>query len=142
MARYELTDEQWALIEDLFPSNENKEGRPWNDHRKTLNGMLWILRSGAPWRDLPERYGSWSSVHDRFTLWQQDGTFDRICERLQVRLDELDKIEWDIFCLDATNIRASRASSGARKKGIRTTLANRRIMRWGARVGVLRPKYT
>lgn len=149
MARYDLTDEEWALIEDLFPSNEGKEGRPWSDHRTTFNGILWVLRSGAPWRDVPQRYGSWSTVYDRFALSSADGTLDRICERLQMRLDELGKIDWELFCVDATNVRASRAAAGARKKGTpmlrpairpkpRRSLASRRIMRWGARVGGLR----
>ena len=145
MARYELSDEQWELIEDLFPTNEGKPGRPFNDHRTVLNGMFWILRSGAPWRDLPERYGSWSTVHDRFTRWQEDRTLDRVCERLQMRLDELGKIDWELFCLDATNVRASRAAAGARKKGTspkRQRLASRRIMRLGARVGGLRRRFT
>ena len=149
MARYELSDEQWELIEDLFPTNEGKTGRSFNDHRTVLNGMFWILRSGAPWRDLPERYGSWSTVHDRFTRWQEDGTLDRVCECLQMRLDELGQIDWDLFCVDATNLRASRAAAGARKRGTpaaptrrRRSLASRRIMRWGARVGVLRRRST
>ena len=78
--------------------------RPWNDHRDTFSGILRILRSGAPWRDLPERYGSWSTVYDRFSRWQEDGTLDRICEGLQMRLDELGKIDWELFCVGATNV--------------------------------------
>ena len=61
MARYELSDGHWNLIKGLFPK-QGRGGR-WNDHRTMLNGMLWILRSGAPWRDLPERYGKWKSVY-------------------------------------------------------------------------------
>ena len=57
MRRYELTDEQWEKIEDLFLSNEGRRGAPWNDHHQTLNGMFWILCSGAPWRDLPRHVG-------------------------------------------------------------------------------------
>ena len=86
MARYELTDEQWNLLKGLFP--RQKRGGKWNDHRTTLNGMLWILRSGAPWRDLPDRYGKWKSVYHRFNRWRREGLFDRILKALQIRLDK------------------------------------------------------
>jgi len=81
-----------------------------------LNGMLWILRSGAPWRDLPERYGNFKSVNARFNRWRSDGTFDRILKSLQIRLDKQGKIDWDLWLVDGTSIRASRAAAGARKK--------------------------
>ena len=71
MARYELTDDEWNLLKGLFP--KQKRGGKWNDHRTTLNGMLWILRSGAPWRDMPERYGKWKSVYHRFNRWRREG---------------------------------------------------------------------
>jgi transposase len=63
--RYELTDEQYERIEYLLPEVEAR-GCPYNDHRKVINGIFWILRSGAPWRDVPERYGNWKTVYDRF----------------------------------------------------------------------------
>lgn len=65
MRRYELTDEQWELIRDLLPSNNGQRGRQWKDHRTILNPIFWLLRAGAPWRDLPERYGPWQTVYDR-----------------------------------------------------------------------------
>ena len=71
--RHELSDEQWEQIEALFPAGGGP-GRPWHEHRKYVNGMFWILRTGAPWRDLPERYGKWRSVHARFDRWRKDGT--------------------------------------------------------------------
>ena len=86
MGRYELTDEQYELIGDLLPRN-GKRGGQWNEHRTTLNGMFWILHSGAQWREMPERYGRWQSVYDRFNRWRKDGTVDRILRRLQMRLD-------------------------------------------------------
>ena len=76
MRRYELSDEQWELIHDLFPVNTKQRGCPWKDHRTILNGLFWLLRSGAPWRDLPERYGPWQTVYDRFRRWQGAGLFD------------------------------------------------------------------
>ncbi len=130
MARYELTDEQWALLKGLFPK-QGRGGR-WLDHRTMLNGMLWILRSGAPWRDLPERYGKWQSVNHRFNRWRRDGTFARVLKALQIRLDRQGKIDWDLWLVDGTNVRASRAAAGARKKTTRATGSNPPTTAWAA----------
>ena len=89
---YELTGEQFALIEDLLPAN-GKPGGQWNDHLTTLNGILWALHTGAQWRELPERYGKWKSDHYRLSRWRADGTFDHILERLHMRLDEQGRID-------------------------------------------------
>lgn len=70
MGRDELTDEQWQKIEKMFPANKGKRGGQWQNHRQVVNGMFWILCSGAPWRDLPERYGSWKTVYDRFRRYR------------------------------------------------------------------------
>ena len=75
MRRYELTDEQWELIKDFFPPLVTN-GRPWRDHRTMVNAMLWILNTGSPWHDLPERYGPWQTAYNRFNRWRKDGTFD------------------------------------------------------------------
>lgn len=139
MHRHELTDAQWALIEPLLPKNEPKPGHPWNDHRPLVNGIFWILRTGAPWRDLPERYGPWQTVYDRFNRWSKDGTFDRILEALQVRLDEQGRIDWDLWCIDGSNIRASKAAAGAGKKGGPTSPPT---TRWVARAADSAPNFT
>jgi transposase len=81
-----------------------------------LDGIFWTLRTGAAWRDLPERYGPFQTVHGWFSQWSRDGTFDRILSRLQMRLDSEGKIDWDLFCIDGSSVRASRAAAGARKK--------------------------
>jgi transposase len=73
MNRGDLTNEQWARLEPLLPPQKPKTGRPNAEHRRILNGMLWILRMGAGWRDLPERYGSWRSVTSRFYRWRESG---------------------------------------------------------------------
>lgn len=120
---YELTAEQFATIDDLLPENGRRGGQ-WNGHRTALNGIRWILYTGAPWRELPERYGKWKSVHDRLTRGRADGTIDRILERLHVRLDERGPIDRDLWCVDATGIRAGRAAAGAggkRSRASRTT---------------------
>jgi transposase len=121
--RYELTDEQWAMIAPLMP--KTKPGGRWNDHRTTLDGMMWVLKSGSPWRDMPERYGSWKSVYDRFRRWSADGTIDRILKRLQYKLDKDGFIDWDVWCVDGSNVRAHISAAGASetsKKTDRTSL--------------------
>src|ERR1044072_5054025 len=129
MRRSELTDEQYELIRDLLPSNRRRGGQ-WNDHRTTLNGIFWILYSGAQWREMPERYGKWQSVYDRFARWRRNGTIDRILQQLQMRLDKEGRIDWDLWCIDGTNVRASRSAAGARES--KTTRKNRRITHWAA----------
>jgi transposase len=74
--RGELTDRAWARIEPLLPTAGG--GRRWRDHRQVINAILWKLRIGAPWRDLPERYGPWKTAHERLRRWSADGTWDRI----------------------------------------------------------------
>lgn len=114
MRRYELSEKQFSLIEDLFPKNGRK-GQQWNDHRITLNGIFWILHTGAQWRELPERYGNWKSVYDRFNRWSRNGMINRILERLQMKLDEEGRIDLDTWCIDSTIVRASRSAAGARR---------------------------
>lgn len=128
MRRYELTDEQWTVIEPLLPKAST--GRPLVAPRQLLNGMLWVLRSGAPWRDLPERFGPWQTVYHHFNSWRRKGVFARVLEGLQVRLDAEGHIDWDLWCVDGTMVRASRAAAGAGKKG---APKNPSTMHWVAR---------
>jgi len=127
--RYELTDEQWAKLEPLLP--RGGVGRPWHDHRRVLNGILWVLRSGAPWRDVPERYGKFRSLHARFTKWRQDGTWDGLVEALQAELDDEGMLDWSLWCVDGSNVRAARCAAGAAKKGAPTT--SRATTLWAVR---------
>lgn len=115
MRRYELTDEQWNVIEPLLPRATT--GRPLLAPRTMLNAMFWVLRSGAPWRDLPERFGPWETVYYHFNSWRRRGVFARILEALQVRLDAEGQIDWDLWCVDGTMVRASRSAAGGGKKG-------------------------
>jgi len=119
MRRHELSDQQWDVIKDLLPASKSRGRRP-ADPRRMLNGMLWIVRTGAPWRDLPERYGPWETVYARFNTWSREGTFDRILSRLQIDLDSAGAIDWELFCIDGSTVRASRAAAGAQeKRGLR-----------------------
>lgn len=112
--RYELSEEAFGLVADLLPPN-GRRGQQWNDHRTTLNGIFWVLYSGAPWREVPERYGPWPSVYARYRRWRADGTLDRMLERLHLALDADGRIDVALWCIDATQIRASRAAAGARR---------------------------
>lgn len=130
MGRGDLSDAQWRLISGLFPAQQR--GGRWNDHRLTFDGILWMLRTGAPWRDLPERYGKWQSVYDRFNRYRVDGTFDTILKALRIRLDKDGSIDWDLWCVDGSSVRASRSAAGAAKK-VKNRAGNTGITRWGAR---------
>ena len=85
--RYELTDAAWELVADLF-IEARRGGRPRADDRLMLNGNLWVLCSGAAWRDMPERFGPWSTVYQRFRDWRNRGAFDQLLKRLHIRLNE------------------------------------------------------
>ena len=132
MKRHELTDKQWESIETLLPKRTAKTGRRPRNPRQMLGGILWILRTGAPWRDLPERFGPWKTVYHYFCRWRDDGTFDRVVQALQIRLDRKGQIDWDLWCIDGSSVRASRASAGASKKASRNTATNPKTTLWAA----------
>jgi transposase len=115
--RGELTDAAWVRIEPLLPDeNEKRRGRQWRDHRQVINGILWKIRTGAPWRDLPERYGPWKTCHERLRRWTADGTWDRILAEVIVKDDSVGAVEW-VISVDSTVVRAHQHAAGARKKG-------------------------
>ncbi|MER7108333.1 IS5 family transposase [Streptomyces sp. NPDC000229] len=89
--------------------------RPWRDHCQVANGVLWRLRTGAPWRDLPERYGPWQTICERFARWDADGTWARLLEHVRVCDDAVDRVEWTVS-VDSTINRAHQHAAGARKK--------------------------
>ena len=116
--RGNLTDEQWALVAPLLPQRATT-GRPPKDHRQMLNGMLWILRTGAPWRDLPERYGPWSSVASRFYRWRKAGVWERLWAEILKQVDANGLLDWDVHFVDGTVVRAHQHAAGA-KRGTQT----------------------
>ena len=108
--RYEITDEEWERVKDLLPSDElPHQGRPPKPNREILNGIIWISRSGAPWRDLPERYGSWKTVYDRFRKWEKAEVFKKLFETLSIDADMQD------LSIDSTSCKVHQDASGAKK---------------------------
>src|ERR671916_491167 len=87
MTTSDLTDDQWEKLRPLLPPQKPRTGRPAHDHRTVLDGILWVLRTGSPWRSLPGRYGSWKTVSSRFYRWQRDGVWDRDLSALQRQAD-------------------------------------------------------
>lgn len=115
MLRHRLTDQQWDLVQDLF-SPPARTGRPRRDRREILNAIFWILRTGAPWRDLPEQYGPWATVWDLFDKWNGDGTLDAILSRLRAAGIDAGLIDHELWCIDGTVVRAARCAAGGGKE--------------------------
>ena len=109
MRRYEVTDEHWSLIEPLLSGREGDPGAHGADNRLFVNAVIWIARTGAPWRDLPERFGEWNSVYQRFNRWSKAGVWERVFQA--VRLPDLEAL-----LLDSTIIRAHQHAGGAAQK--------------------------
>lgn len=123
MARLLLTDKHWEWIADVFPKPA-ATGRPPCDRRMVADGILWILRTGSPWRDLPEQFGPWQTVWRLFDQWNSDGTLDKILGRLRAARIDLGEIDEELWCVDGTIVRAARCAAGGGKKG---THRSRRI---------------
>lgn len=108
----ELTDAAWERIAPLLPEYGKPGGR-WRDHRTILDGILWRLRTGAPWRNVPSRYGPWQTCYDRFVRWRRDGTWERLLSHVQTKSDAVGEVEW-LVSVDSTVLRAHQHASGAR----------------------------
>lgn len=116
--RYELSPDQWRRIEALLPGKAGDPGRRGADNRQFVNGVLWVLRSGAHWHDLPERYGKWKTAHKRFTRWANAGVWERIFAHL---INDPDN---EYVMLDSTLVRAHQQAA--------TGKGGTKIRRWGA----------
>ncbi len=114
MGRGDLTNAEWARLEPLLPQMGRRGGR-WNDHRRVINGVLFRLRTGVPWRDLPARFGSWKTVYERHRRWSADGTWDRILHALQADADAEGRLDWSMVSVDSTACRAHQHAAGARR---------------------------
>ena len=110
MRRHEISDEQWDKVKNLLPGKPDDPGRTAQDNRRFLNAVLWIAKTGVPWRDLPERFGAWNSVFQRFNRWAQRDVWAHLLETWK---------DPDLECLmvDSTVIRAHLHAVGAQKKG-------------------------
>lgn len=117
--RYELSQEQWNRIEPMLPGKASDPGRTAGDNRLFVNAVLWVLRSGARWSDLPERYGKFKSVHKRFTRWAEAGVWERVFQSLTKDRDN------DYLMIDSSIVRAHAQAATGKKGGSRTRL-------WGA----------
>lgn len=117
MARFDLSDEEWALIEPLLPPRWRRQGgRPRDEEsdRRVLNGIFYVLRTGCPWRDLPERYGPPTTVYNRFNRWAKEGVWVRVFEALAA------KSPHSLHLIDTSIVRAHQHAA-AGKRGIRIT---------------------
>lgn len=112
--RGDLTDEQWEKLQPYLPPQKAWTGKPAQDHRTVINGILWILRTGAPWRDLPMKYGVHSTLSSRFYRWRKAGVWDNILAGLQQQADAQGKIDWEVHFGDSTVIRAHQHAAGAK----------------------------
>ena len=115
--RYELSDDQWERVRDLLPGKVGDPGRSGRDNRQFVNGVLWVLRSGAHWHDLPERYGKWKTVHTRFSRWAKAGVWERVFAALIKDRDN------QHLMLDTTLVRAHQQAA--------TGKGGPKIRRWG-----------
>src|SRR6266498_5458561 len=136
-SRHDLTDAQWATLLPLLPAPK-RPGRPslWSK-RQLVDGIRWRIRVGAPWRDVPAGYGSWSAAYAVFRRWQRDGTWQRLLTALQTLADAAGRICWDVS-VDSTICRAHQHAAGARKRGAckpnhpAASTTSRPIMGWVA----------
>jgi transposase len=111
MRTTELTNEQWRHLKPLLPPRK-KRGRPRADDRKTLNGVLYVLRTGCRWEDVPAEYGSSATCWRRLRAWEQDGTWERVWRSLLTLLDEQDKLGWARAFLDGSFVPAKKGELG------------------------------
>lgn len=111
--RHELSDAEWAVLSRLLPSS-GTAGRPRSDDRVVLNGIVWKLRTGSAWRDVPERYGSWQTLYTRFRRWALDGTFSRMLKAIQAEKDAAGDIDW-LVSVDSTIVRAHQHAAGGKR---------------------------
>lgn len=122
MSRGDLTEAEWSLLKDLLPAERGRQSRPAHDNRTVVNGILWRVRTGAPWRDLPEKYGKWMKVYQRFRRWSAAGVWEAVATTLAQAMSDNRR-----HSIDSTTVRGHVSAAGA--KGGR---ANRLLAARGA----------
>jgi len=132
MARAEMTERQFQRLLALLPPERPRMGRPARDLAKTVRAILWINRTGAPWRDLPEALGPWQTAANRFYRWRKAGVWDRVLDLVQAEADAHGKLDWTLHQVDSTIVRAHPHAAGAK--------GGRRAKPSGARAGASRPR--
>ncbi|WP_420708922.1 IS5 family transposase [Streptomyces sp. NRRL S-378] len=123
-----LTDAQWARIEPLLPDRTPKRGGRWRDHRQVIDAIAFKYRTGTPWMDLPERFGSWKGAYSRLRTWAIDGTWERVFATLLAQADAAEDLDW-VVAVDSTIVRAHQHAAGAREKGPRSASADHALGR-------------
>jgi putative transposase len=108
LIRRELSDEQWRRIGHLVPGKDGDKGRRGKDNRLFIDGVLWLARAGAPWRDLPPVFGKWNSVFQRFRRWAKKGVWERIFQAL------VENPDFEYLIIDSTIVRAHQHAAGAK----------------------------
>jgi len=108
MGRYDLTDFEWKAIKPLLPNKPR--GVPRVDDRRVLNGIFWVLRSGAPWRDVPERYGPYTTAYNRFNRWRKAGVFDRLMDAV------IKAHDGKVQMIDSSSVRVHQQAAALEKK--------------------------
>jgi len=114
MGRGDLSKEQWERLKPMLPTQKPKTGRPAHAHQAVINGILWVLRTGAPWRDLPERYGKWQTIASRYYRWCKAGIWDQLLAELQRQADADGELNWEVHYVDGTTVRAHQHAAGAK----------------------------
>jgi transposase len=110
----DLTEEQWKVISTILPEDPvraDRRGRPWSDRRNVFNGILWILRTGAPWQDLPERYGKYQTVHRRFQNWVRSGVMEKVLLAIAQDLKERGGLDLRECFIDGTFVPAKKGGA-------------------------------
>ena len=111
-----ISDELWTVLETVVPADVGRRGRPWNDHRLTLEGICWRFRTGSPWRDLPDEFGAWQSVWERHRRWSADGTYEAMFAAVKkiagVDAEDLDAL---VLSVDSTSAKVHQHAAGAPK---------------------------
>ncbi len=111
--RGDLKDYQWQRLQPLLPRQKPDIGRPRTAHRRVINGILWILRTGAPWRDMQEYYGPWPTISGRFYRWRKQGMWPTILQKLQQQADRSGEMNWSLHVVDGSVVRAHQQAAGA-----------------------------